>query len=116
MFTRPFCRFDSGWRCCLDDVHLYLVESSSKSRQEWIGALDKIDSLRPRTVIATHKRPGSDDNPKIVEETRQYIRDFDRLVGTTATAQELYDKMLEIYPNRVNPGWDYGASARACQQ
>jgi hypothetical protein len=22
----------------------------------------------------------------------------------TATAQELYDKMLELYPNRVNPG------------
>ena len=96
-----------------NDVHLYLVESSSKSRQEWIGALDKIDSLRPRTVIASHKRPGSDDNPKIVEETRQYIRDFDRLVGTTATAQELYDKMLEIYPNRVNPGWALWSSARA---
>lgn len=99
-----------------NDVHLYLVESSSKSRQEWIGALDKIDSLRPRTVIASHKRPGSDDNPKIVEETRQYIRDFDRLVGTTATTQELYDKMLEIYPNRVNPGWALWSSARAAKQ
>jgi glyoxylase-like metal-dependent hydrolase (beta-lactamase superfamily II) len=99
-----------------NDVHLYLVESSSKSRQEWIGALDKIDSLRPSTVIASHKRPGSDDNPKIVEETRQYIRDFDRLVGTTATAQELYDKMLEIYPNRVNPGWALWSSARAAKQ
>ena len=99
-----------------NDVHLYLVESSSKSRQEWIGALDKIDSLRPSTVIVSHKRPGSDDNPKIVEETRQYIRDFDRLVGTTATAQELYDKMLEIYPNRVNPGWALWSSARAAKQ
>jgi glyoxylase-like metal-dependent hydrolase (beta-lactamase superfamily II) len=99
-----------------NDVHLYLVESNSKSRQEWIGALDKIDSLRPSTVIASHKRPGSDDNPKIVEETRQYIRDFDRLVGTTATAQELYDKMLEIYPNRVNPGWALWSSARAAKQ
>jgi glyoxylase-like metal-dependent hydrolase (beta-lactamase superfamily II) len=99
-----------------NDVHLYLVESNSKSRQEWIGALDKIDLLRPSTVIASHKRPGSDDNPKIVEETRQYIRDFDRLVGTTATAQELYDKMLEIYPNRVNPGWALWSSARAAKQ
>ena len=99
-----------------NDVHLYLVESNSKSRQEWIGALDKIDSLRPSTVIASHKRPGSDDNPKIVEETRQYIRDFDRLVGTSATAHELYDKMLEIYPNRVNPGWALWSSARAAKQ
>ena len=67
-------------------------------------------------MIASHKRPGSDDNPKIVEETRQYIRDFDRLVGSMVTAQELYDKMLEIYPNRVNPGWALWSSARAAKQ
>ena len=29
-------------------------------------------------VIAGHKRPGNDDSPKIIEEARQYIRDFDR--------------------------------------
>ena len=30
-----------------------------------------------------------------VEETRQYIRDFDRLAGMTETARELYDKVLK---------------------
>jgi hypothetical protein len=55
-------------------------------------------------VIAGHKRPGVDDDPRIINETRQYIRDFDRLVGTTATARELYDQMLLLYPERVNPG------------
>ena len=29
-----------------------------------------------------------------IEETRQYIRDFDRLAGMTETARELYDKVL----------------------
>jgi len=48
-----------------------------------------------------------------VEETRKYIRDFDRLAETTKTAQELYDKMLELYPTRVNPGWALWSSARA---
>jgi glyoxylase-like metal-dependent hydrolase (beta-lactamase superfamily II) len=99
-----------------NDVHLYLVESNAKSRQEWISALDKIESLKPQAVIASHKRPGSDDNPTIIEQTRQYIRDFDRLVETTTTAQELYDKMLELYPNRVNPGWALWSSARAVKQ
>ncbi|MFZ0329496.1 MAG: MBL fold metallo-hydrolase [Nitrososphaeraceae archaeon] len=99
-----------------NDVHLYLVESNAKSRREWISALDKIESLNPRTVIASHKRPSNDDNPRIIEETRQYIRDFDRLVEMTATAQELYDKMLELYPNRVNPGWALWSSARAVKQ
>jgi glyoxylase-like metal-dependent hydrolase (beta-lactamase superfamily II) len=99
-----------------NDVHLYLVESNAKSRQEWISALDKIESLKPQAVIASHKRPGSDDNPTIIEQTRQYIRDFDRLVETATTAQELYDKMLELYPNRVNPGWALWNSARAVKQ
>jgi glyoxylase-like metal-dependent hydrolase (beta-lactamase superfamily II) len=96
-----------------NDVHLYLAESNTQTRREWISALDKIESLSPRAVIATHKRPENDDNPRIIEETRQYIRDFDRLAETTTTAQELYDKMLELYPNRVNPGWALWSSARA---
>ena len=96
-----------------NDVHLYLAESNAEKRQEWIAALNKIESLKPRAVVASHKRPENDDNPRIIEETRQYIRDFDRLVETTKTAQELYDKMLELYPNRVNPGWALWSSARA---
>ena len=96
-----------------NDVHLYLVESNAQTRGEWISALDKIESLNPRAVIASHKRPGNEDSPRIIEETRQYIRDFGRLAETTTTAQQLYDKMLELYPNRVNPGWALWSSARA---
>jgi len=99
-----------------NDVHLYLVESNAKTRQEWISALDKIESLNPRTVIASHKRPSNDDNPQIIEETRQYIRDFNRSAETTTTAQELYNKMLGLYPNRVNPDWALWSSASAVKQ
>ncbi len=84
-------------------VHLYLAESNPDTRREWIAALGTIEALKPRAVIAGHKRPGNHDDPKIIEETRQYIRDFDRVAGTTTTARELYDKMLELYPDRVNP-------------
>jgi glyoxylase-like metal-dependent hydrolase (beta-lactamase superfamily II) len=80
-----------------NDVHLYLAESNAQTRREWITALDEMESLNPRAVIAGRKRTGNDDSPKIIEETRQYIRDFDRVAGTTTTARELY-------PNRVNPG------------
>src|SRR3989442_1411391 len=95
-----------------NDVHLHLGESNAQTRREWIAALDTIESLQPRAVIAGHKRPGNDDSPRIIEETRQYIRDFDRLAETTTTARELYDQMLSLYPDRVNSSrlW---ASARA---
>jgi hypothetical protein len=62
-----------------------------------------IESLKPRAVVAGHKRPGLPDAPSIVEETRQYIRDFDRLAASTQTANELYEQMFAIYPDRVNP-------------
>jgi glyoxylase-like metal-dependent hydrolase (beta-lactamase superfamily II) len=92
-----------------NDVHLYLAESNAETHREWIVALDTIESLKPRAVIAGHKKPGKDDSPRIIEETRQYIRDFDRLAGMTTTTRELYDKMLEIYPNRANPGSLWGS-------
>jgi len=95
-------------------VHLYLAESNLHTRREWIAALDTIESLNPRAVIAGHKRPGNDDGPKIIEETRQYIRDFDRVAETT-TARELYDKMLERYPDRGNPGLALWISAHAAK-
>jgi glyoxylase-like metal-dependent hydrolase (beta-lactamase superfamily II) len=95
-------------------VHLHLSESpDQQKRQEWIAARDKMESLKPRAVIAGHKRVGNDDNPKILGETRRYIRDFDRAAATTTTARGLYDKMLELYPDRVNPGGALWLSARA---
>jgi glyoxylase-like metal-dependent hydrolase (beta-lactamase superfamily II) len=96
-----------------NDVHIFLAESNTQTRREWIAALDKIESLNPRAVIAGHKRPGNNDGPKIIEETRQYIRDFDRVVGETTTPQELYERMLELYPDRINPGGALWLTARA---
>jgi hypothetical protein len=84
----------------------FTTGSSSQTRKPAVSGYLRSTPSSPSThalVIAGHKRPGNDDSPKIIEETRQYIRDFDRLAGTTKTARELYDKMLELYPERVNP-------------
>jgi hypothetical protein len=96
-----------------NDVHLYLAESNANTRREWIAALDAIESLKPRTVIAGHKKPEKNDSPRIIEETRQYIRDFDRLARVTTTARELYDEMLRLYPYRANPGSLWGSARSA---
>src|SRR5580698_5855474 len=96
-----------------NDVHLYLAESNTETRRGWIAVLDTIESLKPRTVIAGHKKPETEDSPRIIEETRQYIRDFDRLARMTTTARELYDEMLELYPNRANPGSLWGSAHTA---
>jgi glyoxylase-like metal-dependent hydrolase (beta-lactamase superfamily II) len=85
--------------------HLHLSESpDQQKRQEWIAALDKMESLKPRAVIAGHKRVGNDDSPRIIGETRKYIRDFERLAMQTTTARELYDEMVKLYPDWINRG------------
>ncbi|MFZ6648810.1 MBL fold metallo-hydrolase [Undibacterium sp. TJN25] len=96
-------------------IHPFLIESNRQNRLEWIAALDKIEALKPVNVVAGHKIPTNDDNPRNIAETRQYIRDFIRINDETKTARELYDKMLALYPDRANPGslWSSAAAAKA---
>jgi glyoxylase-like metal-dependent hydrolase (beta-lactamase superfamily II) len=96
-----------------NDVHLYLAESSRDQREAWLHALDIIDSLHPEHVIAGHKRPGRDDGPHTIDETRQYINDFESAAARTSTALELYTAMLELHPDRVNPGALWGSARSA---
>jgi glyoxylase-like metal-dependent hydrolase (beta-lactamase superfamily II) len=97
-------------------IHPYLGETDPPSRLEWISTLDKLEALKPKAVVAGHKVPENDDDPRIISETRQYLRDFDRLNEATANARELYDAMLELYPDRINPGSLWGAAnlGRSC--
>src|ERR1700687_4398000 len=85
--------------------HLHLSESpDQQKRQEWIAALDKMESLKPRAVIAGHKRVGNDDNPRIIGDTRKYILDFEHLAMRATTARELCDEMLKLDPAWINRG------------
>jgi glyoxylase-like metal-dependent hydrolase (beta-lactamase superfamily II) len=94
-------------------IHPYLAETDTQSRREWISALDKLESLRPRAVIAGHKKPENDDDPRNIAATRQYLADFNRLDETTTTAHDLYDAMLSLYPDRANPGSLWGGAKAA---
>jgi glyoxylase-like metal-dependent hydrolase (beta-lactamase superfamily II) len=91
-------------------IHPYLAETNTESRLEWISTLDKVESLNPLTVIAGHKIPENKDEPRIIAETRQYLCDFNRLNEATTTRRQLYDAMLELYPDRANPGSLWGAA------
>ena len=105
-----------GGDAVYNGIHPYLGETDALSRLEWISTLDKLEALKPKAVVAGHKLPDNDDDPRIIDETRQYLRDFDRLNTATTTAYELYDAMLQIYPDRANPGSLWGAANSAKKQ
>jgi len=110
----PIDRTRGCWRCRLQRrPPLSRRIKSADAGGSGSLALDKIELLNPRAVVASHKRPERDDDPRTIEETRQYIRDFDRLAEATTSALDLYNEMLELYPNRVNPAWALWSSARA---
>jgi len=94
-------------------IHPYMAETSEHSRLNWIAALESIEALNPRAVVAGHKNPENSDSPQHIAATQQYIRDFNRLNHETTTTRELYDKMLSLYPDRVNPGSLWGSAKAA---
>lgn len=87
-------------------VHPRLMEANqNQKRDEWLSALDKMESLKPRIVVAGHKNmKNDDDGRRVLRQTRQYILDFQELAGNTTTAKELYDQMLARYPEWLNRG------------
>jgi glyoxylase-like metal-dependent hydrolase (beta-lactamase superfamily II) len=94
-------------------IHPYLAETDAHTRLEWIDALDKLEALEPRAVVAGHKIPEHDDDPRHIADTRQYLRDFIRLDEATETPRELFDAMMELYPDRANPGSLWGGANAA---
>jgi glyoxylase-like metal-dependent hydrolase (beta-lactamase superfamily II) len=94
-------------------IHPYLGESSAQTRPQWIEALDKLDALNARAVVAGHKIPDNDDAPAAITQTRQYLRDFIRLDEATETARQLFDAMIALYPDRANPGSLWGGANAA---
>jgi glyoxylase-like metal-dependent hydrolase (beta-lactamase superfamily II) len=94
-------------------IHPFLAETTAQTRLEWIAALDRLEALEPRAVVAGHKSPDHDDDPRNVAETRRYLRDFIRLDRATDTPRALFDAMIELYPDRANPGSLWGGAIAA---
>jgi glyoxylase-like metal-dependent hydrolase (beta-lactamase superfamily II) len=93
-----------------NNTHLYLAERDEETVNEWLQALDKIETLHPKAVVVGHGVLNPDSSPRHIAETRRYLRDFVASLASTSTALELYQKMLSLHPDRVNPGSLWGAA------
>ncbi len=95
-----------------NNTHLYLAECDEKARLEWLHTLDRIESLQPKAIVAGNGVLDPDSRPRHIEETRRYLRDFNACAAATTTPLALYERMLSLHPDRVNPG-SLWAAARA---
>jgi glyoxylase-like metal-dependent hydrolase (beta-lactamase superfamily II) len=83
-------------------VHMMTAEAGEPERAQWIANLDKIAALEPAIVVAGHKKVENNNDPKIIGESQQYLRDFSRIVGEETTAAAIVARMVERYPDWKN--------------
>jgi len=62
-------------------VHQMMLEGGNGGLQAWLNGIDRIAALNPRHVVAGHKNKDLPDDPKILDETRRYLRDAIRLLA-----------------------------------
>jgi len=109
----PSIDFVISGDCVYNNTHLYLAECDERARGEWLQALDRIESLNPHAVVAGHGVLDPDSSPRHINETRRYLNDFNACVAATSTPLELYERMLSLHPDRINPGSLWAAAKAA---
>ena len=95
-------------------VHMYLAQSVAVGGfGPWRDAIDKVEALEPRHIVAGHQNKQLDDDAKrTIEQTRQYLDDADELLRTQSTATGYFNAEIGRYPDHLGR-LIMGVSARA---
>jgi glyoxylase-like metal-dependent hydrolase (beta-lactamase superfamily II) len=85
-------------------IHQMLALTGPAEWERWAASVDNIAALRPRTVVAGHKKPDAsdDDGEAILASTKDYILDFARVAETAASPEEVITAMQGRYPDHGN--------------
>jgi glyoxylase-like metal-dependent hydrolase (beta-lactamase superfamily II) len=84
-------------------VHMYLGQSALVGGLgPWREAIDKVEALAPRHVVAGHQDQRLDDDAKrTIAETRRYLDDADELLRTQRSAVDFFNAEIERYPDHL---------------
>src|SRR5215204_3531434 len=87
-----------------NEIHQMLALTGPAEWERWAASVDDIAALRPRTVVAGHKKPeaSDDDGDAILARTKGYILDFARIAEAAASPEEIIKAMQERYPDHGN--------------
>jgi len=84
-------------------VHMYLAQVAAVGGfGPWRAAIDTVEALRPRHIVAGHQNERLDDDAeRQIAETRQYLDDAEQLLQTATTDLDFFNAKLERYPNHL---------------
>jgi len=94
-----------------DGIHPWLGDADRQSRRAWRESLGRVSALHPAAVIPGHKRDlSAPDSPTQIDFMIRYLDDYDRIMETASTADEVVDSMVAKYPDLALSGlMAYGA-------
>jgi glyoxylase-like metal-dependent hydrolase (beta-lactamase superfamily II) len=84
-------------------VHMYLAQTALVGGfAPWRAAIDTVEALRPRHIVAGHQNKEFDDDAeRTIAETRRYLDDAEALLQTENTAVDFFNAELERYPSHL---------------
>jgi glyoxylase-like metal-dependent hydrolase (beta-lactamase superfamily II) len=85
-----------------NNVHQYLAEAGGDGLAHWLTAVGTVEALDARHIVAGHKDPDRPDDPAITAETRAYLEAAGEAIAT-GTRRGYFDRMVEQFPDRLNP-------------
>jgi glyoxylase-like metal-dependent hydrolase (beta-lactamase superfamily II) len=99
-------------------IHPWLAFTDHDKRMQWIASVEQVEALDPRIVVVGHKRPDApDDDPAaILGGTKAYLRDFERSLAGSHSAQALVDKMMAMHGDLGNPYTLWAAAQAVFEQ
>jgi predicted TIM-barrel enzyme len=71
------------------------VGDSTHDSRGWKAALDRLEALNPKHVVAGHKKTGAPDKPEAIKASKQYLSDFGTLIESGKPQEDIYDEMTE---------------------
>ena len=82
--------------------HMYVGDTTTDIRADWIAALDRLAALNPTAVVTGHKDPTQGNPPTVLAESRDYLEYYGQLREEGLPDQQLFDAMVNRYPDWVS--------------
>jgi hypothetical protein len=78
------------------------TESSLAGLDKWRSAIDQVESLGARHIVAGHQNSKLDDDAaRTIADTREYLDVAEEALRTENTAVDYFNAMVERYPDRL---------------
>lgn len=83
-------------------MHVWLGEHTASQRKDYAESVERLAALKPKLVVAGHRRPDLKSDNNAIAFTRDYLKKFERFAASSKNSEELMAKMHKVFPNTID--------------